>query len=126
MCVGGVSGKNTCATGNLSLSLSKECDSDPGMKVSVCVSTLCREAGALLLSTIMTDSKLYLFRGSCLQRPDLHYIIMHCSLEVHCSLQNGKSTLHYMTDVVVDDITTCKSTDFEIKIRLKLNAEKVA
>lgn len=28
-------GKNTCATGNLSLS--KECDSDPGMKVSVFV-----------------------------------------------------------------------------------------
>lgn len=64
VCGEGASGKNTCAKGNLSLC--KECDSDPGMKVSVCQYFLCTEAGALLLSTIMTDSKSYLFRACSL------------------------------------------------------------
>lgn len=64
MCVQGGGGKNTCVTGNLSLS--KECDSDPGMKVSVFVCASVLEAGAQLLFTIMTDSKSCLFRGSSL------------------------------------------------------------
>lgn len=67
LCVQGGGGKNTCVTGNLSLF--KECDSDPGMKVSVFVRVsvlLCTEAGAQLLFTIMTDSKSHLLRGSSL------------------------------------------------------------
>lgn len=55
VCREGVSGKSTCAIGNLSLS--KECDSDPGDEGEyVCQCFLCAEAGALLLSTIMTVS----------------------------------------------------------------------
>lgn len=58
-------GGNTCVTGNLSLS--KECDSDPGMKVSVlvCASVLSACTGAGAQITIMTDLS-YLFRGSSL------------------------------------------------------------
>ena len=42
-------GKNTCATGNLSLS--KECDCDPGMKVSVCLCAFCAQRQVLSYCT---------------------------------------------------------------------------